>query len=374
MHGLAAAVRSLWVGVTASDAVLAGLLCALGLADALTQDEYGGGTTRLAVAAFLQTAPLVWRRSRTVLAVGLSFLGVGIEIAGTAPYGGVYGLIGFLLLVHAVSRWATGAQQRAGLAVLAGGMAVHLLSQSNDGPLGILGSVVLTGAFSAFAWSIGQVTRRSERREREWDLRNAEVLEEERRRISRDLHDVLGHALAGISLTAGAAEQRATDGGVADQLRLIRTMSRDAAADVRRLVGLLREDADHEPGPQPTLDQLPSLVDRARAAGTDATLEVTGEPVQPPPALQLTAYRIVQEGLTNVAKHAPGARADVRLEWSDSELLVAVENTATGRSFAGHGYGHGLTGLTERVTVFGGRLLHGPTAAGGFRLEARLPL
>lgn len=372
MRGLVVRLRPAWAGVTTSDAVVAGLLCALGLADALTQQEYGGGAARLGIAASLQTAPLVWRRSRPLLAVGLSFLGVGIEIAGTEPYGGVYGLLGFLLLVHAVSRWATGVQRRAGVAVLAGGMAVHLLSQSTEGPLGVVGDLVLTGALSALAWGVGQVTRRSEHREAEWSRRNAEVAEEERRRISRELHDVVGHALAGISLTAGAAEQRAPDDGVATQLRLIRTMSRDAAADVRRLVGLLREDADHEPGPQPTLEDLPALVERAQLAGTNATLEMTGEPILVAPGLQLTVFRIVQEGLTNVAKHAAGARARVQVSWAPGELLVAVDNAPV--ACAAHGQGHGLTGLAERVSLFGGRLAHGPTADGGFRLEARFPL
>ena len=202
-------------------------------------------------------------------------------------------------------------------------------------------------------------------RELEWSARNAAVVEEERQRISREPHDVVGHALAGISLTAGAAEQQqgSRDPEMAAALHLIRTTSRDAASDVRRLVGLLREGSD-EPSasdtePQPTLSSVAALVSRSREAGLDVSYEVSGAPVAVPGGLHLTTYRLIQEGLTNVAKHAPTASASVLVSWSPGCLEVAVVNTAPAASGSSPGtdlVGHGLIGLAERVTLYDGTL------------------
>jgi signal transduction histidine kinase len=369
-------VRRLLGGITPLDAVIAVGLLAIGLADALTTNDYAGSTVRLAAAATLQTLPLIIRRTQPLAAVALSLLGVTIEVAGVRAYGGVYGLVGYLLLVHAVSRWATGMQRRAGVAMLVVGAIAHLLSQSDEGPLGLAGNVLVTGILAAAAWGLGHVTRSVEQRESQWEARQAEALEEERGRISRELHDVVGHALAGISLTAGAAQQQdgARDPEMDSALSLIREMSRDAASDVRRLVGLLREDNDLAPDtePQPTLDTLPALVERSRAAGMDVELRTEGRAVPISGGLHLTAFRVVQEGLTNVLKHSPDATALVRVEWTPGALSVSVENTG-GRCARKSADGHGLAGLRERVDLFDGTLV-ADRVADGFLLSARFPL
>ena len=137
-------VRDFLAGVRPVDVVLATALFGIGMLDALTTTEYGGGSARLAVAVTLQTLPLALRRTRTLLAVGLSLTGLVVEIAGVEAYGGVYGLLGFLLLVHATARWTRGPSQRTAVALLVVGAVAQLLSQPrHDGPLGVLGDVVV---------------------------------------------------------------------------------------------------------------------------------------------------------------------------------------------------------------------------------------
>jgi signal transduction histidine kinase len=382
-------VRRWLGGVPLVDVVLGVCLVAVGLADALTQDEYDAGRERLVVAVLLQTLPLVWRRSQTLPVVLLSMLGLTVEVAGQEPYSGLYGLVGFLLLVHATARWASGAAQRYAVAALLAGVAIRTLSEQSEGPLGWVGGVLMPLALGAVVWAVGTLGRAGEERERQlvveagekqavWQARSVAAVEAERARISRELHDVVGHALAGISLTAGAAEQQpgSRDPEMATALALIRTVSRDAASDVRRLVALLREDDEvHSTEPPPTLAQVPALVDRAREAGLVVDLVVTGEPLPISGGVHLAAYRMVQEGLTNVARHAGSASTTIRVRWLPGRLEVAVENAAPhARPAEPEGGGLGLVGLRERINVFGGGLDAAPLPSGGFLLDAWFPL
>jgi signal transduction histidine kinase len=366
--------------VPAVDLALGAALLALGLADALTQTEYAGGRARLVAAVVLQTAPLALRRTHTFLAVALSALGVVVEVAGEQPYGGVYGLLGFVLLVHATARWAGGTEQRYAVGALVAGLLAHSLSERVDGPLGGLAQLLMPVAVGAAAWAVGTWGRSREGREQDLVAQQQAAVVEERARISRELHDIVGHALAGISLTAGAAER---SGGDQDQetrsaFRLIRSLSQDAAADVRLLVGMLREDQEEgREGPQPSLDSLPALVDQARSAGLDVTLDVRGDRRAAPAGVQLAAYRVVQEGLTNAGRHAPGAPVTVHVSWSAHRLGVEVSNRAprtTRPDDSAEGSGLGLVGLRERVHLHGGELEARPTDDGGFTLSAGLPL
>ena len=344
------------------------------LLDSATTTEYAGGTPRLVVAAALQTVPLLVRRPLTLPAVAVSLLGVVVEVSGERAYGGVYGLLAFLLLVHAVSRWTSGTRRRAAGGLLVGGAVMHVLSQGR-GPVGVVGAAFFVAVLAAVAWTLGRVSRAAESREAEIAAEQARLLAEERARIARELHDVVGHALAGIALTAGAAERRA-DAGAADALGLIRTVSRDAAADVRRLVGLLREEHDatdeHDREPRPTLDSLPVLVEQARRAGQDVRLA----PLPPldglSPGLQVAAYRIVQEALTNAAKHAPRSDVCVELRREVGELGVEVRSRGPVTGPPGRS-GHGLLGMAERVRLYDGRLVAEPTVD-GFVVDARFPL
>ena len=345
------------------------------LVDSATTHDYAGGTPRLVVAAALQTVPLLVRRPLTLPAVAVSLLGVVVEVSGERAYGGVYGLLAFLLLVHAVSRWATGPARRGAVALLAGGAVMHVLSQGR-GPVGVVGAAFFVLVLAAVAWSLGRVSRAAESREAEIAVEQARLLAEERARIARELHDVVGHALAGIALTAGAAERRA-DPATSEALGLIRGVSRDAAADVRRLVGLLREDADRDPeghdrAPRPTLRAVGGLVEQARRTGQDVHLGEVPATDDLSPGLQVATYRIVQEALTNAAKHAPGALVRVDLWREVGELGLRVRSTGPVVNAAGPA-GHGLLGMAERARLYDGRLVTEP-CEDGFLVEARFPL
>jgi signal transduction histidine kinase len=188
---------------------------------------------------------------------------------------------------------------------------------------------------------------------------------------------VVSHAISVTVLQARGA--RATLGRDEAQVRraldAIEQTNTAALGDMRRLLAVLRDvdsdgQADH--GPQPTLAHLDTLLDQVRGSGVPVVLEVTGEEVPVPPGVDLSAYRIVQEALTNVIKHADGAQAVVRLQYTPDELHVSVTDDGPGAS-AVEGTGHGLIGIRERVAVVGGSVEAGPRTTGGFTVQARLP-
>jgi signal transduction histidine kinase len=217
---------------------------------------------------------------------------------------------------------------------------------------------------------------RAERLESEQKLRVEQAQEAERRRIAREMHDVLAHRLSLLSVHAGALEFRpdAPAEEVAEAAGVIRATAQTALQELRDVIGLLREDVD-EDRPQPTLAEVPALVEESRAAGMRVNWrEEVGETDGIPEALGRTAYRVVQEGLTNARKHAPNAAVEVTLA-SGPPLVVEVVSR---RAVGGHpdqlpGAGTGLIGLAERVALAGGELEHGPDAGGDFVLRATLP-
>ncbi|MEU4221498.1 histidine kinase [Actinoplanes sp. NPDC026623] len=222
---------------------------------------------------------------------------------------------------------------------------------------------------------------RAERAESEQQLRIVQARALERTRIAREMHDVLAHRISLLSLHAGALEIRpdAAPAEVAGAAGVIRASAHQALQDLREVIGVLREPAgdDSPERPQPTLGELPALADESRAAGAKVRLDVRIDDSAPLPAgAGRTAYRIVQEGLTNARKHAPGTAVRVTVEGAaGAGLTIDVRNPApVGRpSLAIPGTGTGLVGLGERATLAGGRLVHGRTADGDFALSAWLP-
>ena len=195
----------------------------------------------------------------------------------------------------------------------------------------------------------------------------------ERARIARELHDVVAHHISMVAVQAETA--RLTTLGMpeagADRLLAIGDTARAALTEMRRLLGVLREDADIEAAerqPQPGLSQLIDLVDTAReAAGTNMRLILSGSPIPLDPGVELAAYRITQEALTNARRHAPGAAVDVELHYADESLRLRVRDNGPGKPA---GAGHGLLGMRERATAVGGQLRAGPLVGGGFLVEA----
>jgi signal transduction histidine kinase len=253
--------------------------------------------------------------------------------------------------------------------------------------LGVLIAGVLVG-WGLFVRAQRDLVRslreRAARLQSEQRLKVEQAREAERLRIAREMHDVLAHRVSLLSLHAGALEFRpdASPDEIAEAAGVIRGTAHAALEDLRDVIGVLRdgsEDEAPEP-PQPTLDQVPALVEESRAAGMRIRAQID-TPDQPlPDALGRTAYRVVQEGLTNARKHAPGAAVDVAVLASEAEGMVVevVSRRPVGVAVAAAGdrlpgAGTGLVGLAERVALAGGELRHGPDAAGDFVLRATIP-
>jgi signal transduction histidine kinase len=215
--------------------------------------------------------------------------------------------------------------------------------------------------------------------EREQQQRIALARATERARITRDLHDVVAHGLSVMVVQAqgaAAALDRHPD-RAAEALRHVVGIGRDSLAEMRRLLDLVRQDPtdDAELSPQPGVGSLPELVDRVRATGTPVGFAIDGLPVPLPPGVDLSAYRIAQEALTNTIKHAgPAARAEVRLNYEPDRLELTVTDDGVGHPEPADGVGTGLRGIAERVAMLGGEWFAGAQDSGGFRVWARLPL
>jgi signal transduction histidine kinase len=196
----------------------------------------------------------------------------------------------------------------------------------------------------------------------------------ERTRIARELHDIIAHHLSVVVLQAAGA--RASGKAADAALGKIEHSGRQALAETRRLLGVLR-DTGEETGlaPQPGVGELEVLADSVRAAGLPVNLVIKGEPAAVPAAVDVSVYRIVQEALTNVLKHAGPARADVTIGCADEEVTIEITDDGTGDPRGGtRAGGHGLAGMRERAAIFGGELHAGPRPGGGFAVHARLPL
>jgi len=236
---------------------------------------------------------------------------------------------------------------------------------------------------TAFVWLRGDAVRSGlleEKQEREARARQA--VADERARIARELHDVVAHALGIIVMQAGGAGA-IPDLGEAQAKSVLGTIERtgrQAFAEMRRLVGVLREGEAPELAPQPTIADLPSLASSLVASGLQVNIEVSGSPQPVPVGVELAVYRVVQEALTNSLKHAQAGTAKVRLRWLDRALQVEVDDDGSPTNGAGTARratdsgGHGLVGMRERVSIYGGSLQAGPRPEGGFRVSARFPL
>jgi signal transduction histidine kinase len=215
-------------------------------------------------------------------------------------------------------------------------------------------------------------------RDREADALRAVV--EERTRIARELHDIVGHSVSVMTVQVSGVRRLLRPGQEQEleALLAVERTGREALTEMRRVVGALR-DPDEAPAlaPQPTLSRVKELVANARETGLPVDLEIEGQPVPLPAGVDLTAYRLVQEGLTNTIKHAAAHHADVRVRYDTDHVEIEVSDDGQGGDGADtalNGGGHGLVGMRERVSIYGGDLEAGPRAEGGFRLRARLPV
>jgi signal transduction histidine kinase len=358
------------------DVAVACLLCAFSLAQVLGFHRIAAWPVGTLI-ALGSTLPIAFARTRPVEAAAATCAAWMIPADGYVYVGYV---AAFLLFYLVAAHEPDG--RRLLVAVALGCIATVVGSVQQHAHLG-----EYFGAFSAVIGPAiaGRVIRhvrlQAERlRELTWRLdrereRSAHAaVGEERARIARELHDVVAHGLSVIAIQADAAEAAlASDPArAARPLTTIRGSAREALGEMRRLLGVLREDDDAGAlQPQPGLAQLPALLDSARAAGLAIHLTERGEPRELHGSLDLSAYRIVQEALTNVRRHAPGAAADLLLDWGADRLAITVGNGGTVR--AQDGTGHGLVGMRERARIHGGELHAGPAPDGGFEVRAVLP-
>jgi signal transduction histidine kinase len=272
---------------------------------------------------------------------------------------------------------------RVGLAILLTAAAIIVF---ND-PERTVGELTFTPALFVLGWLVGfalqgrtqqaaAAEERADRAESEREAAARVAVAEERGRIARELHDVVAHAVSVMVLQVGAVRHRMPESNVDDReaLKSAEQAGRTALTEMRRLLSAMRHDGDElELLPHPGLDDLDALVGGVRAAGLAVRLEIEGEPFPLPPGLDLSAYRILQEGLTNALKHSRARHAQVLVCYGPEDLQVEITDDGRGPA-TNDGLGHGLVGIRERVKIFGGEMAAGASAAGGFVLHARLPL
>lgn len=362
-----------------TDAVIAVALAGVVLWDVVTSGDYYTASKSIYVpAALLMTLPLAWRRRAplTVCAVVMGALAAQSLAAGSAPTPDS-ALVAWLIAIYSVAAYCGRVRALAGGTIsLAAGL-VWIGVDDALFPIVVFGGAWLAGRLvrQRYVYALALEERTAElERERETNARAA--VAEERTRIARELHDIVAHTLGVMVVQAGAERLHEEPGTPAHQaLSSIERSGRQALGEMGRLVGMLRTGAESETlGPQPGLDQLDALVARIRETGLRVDLVVEGRPHELPPGLDVSAYRIAQEALTNTLRHARSRHARVLLRWEPTALHIEVADDGVGPSAEPARTGHGLLGIRERVALFGGALVTGRSDLGGYLLAATLPI
>ena len=358
------------------DALLAGGLVALGQYEAWTTV-----TSRPlwlhAVLTLLALGSLAWRRRFPILVLALVVGG----ILALDPEGQLSAFVALM-----VASFTAGVELDPPRAWIALALAVFPFWLGYAVFGGGVSDFVAVGVLYGGSWLLGQGMRergrrandlaeRAARLERERDQEAERAVARERARIARELHDIVSHSISVIAVQSQAVRRRlgSEHSREADDLRAVETVARQAMEEMRRLFGVLRADGERPSlAPQPGLDQLERLLAGTQTAGVPVELCVEGERVPLPPGVDLAGYRIVQEALTNVRKHAGAAHATVTVRFHDRELELLVEDDGIVTSAVDNG-GYGLLGMRERVTIYGGTLDARPKQGGGFLVRATLP-
>ncbi|MFI6095666.1 sensor histidine kinase [Lentzea sp. NPDC051213] len=319
---------------------------------------------------------LVARRRAPVVVLAVTGLcALGYQAAGfDVP------VVAFLFAVYATVRAGHRVVAVAGSVLMLIALPLVILALHLDWPVSEVftrSRDVLQLAWLIAAGAAGEALRQAERRADEAERTREETArrraDEERLHIARELHDSLTHQISVIKVQAEVAVHLAQKRGeqVPDALLAIREAGREAARELRATLEALRD--DHE-NPPHGLEQIPELVQRARTAGLDATLTIEGDRTGVPSTVDRTAYRIVQESLTNIARHAAAASASIRIDYRTDALVINVDDDGKATSGASPVPGVGLIGMRERVTALGGHLLAAPRSEGGFTVHAELPV
>jgi len=374
----------------ARDRVAAALFFVLGQIEVVTVFNSDAPLPLVMLAAAGYTLPLAIRREHTLAALCIvvgSVAGCAALLTDTTQF--FVPFLSAMVFSYSGGAYLDGRRAYLALAIMCGGiLVVTVLSPSQ-----IAGDYIFPTSFGAISWLAGRGVRTRTRlteelheaavREQEaHELQALRAAADERRRIAREMHDVVAHSVSVMVVQAGGARrilERDPERAVAAAAQIERT-GREALAEMRRLLGVLhREDDEHDQrAPQPTMAGVGALVERAREAGLPVELRVSGERRSLPAGLDLAAFRVVQEGITNALKYADRAPTEVRVRWGAHELELEILDRGPGpareRLEAAGGGGHGLVGMRERVKLYGGELEAGRRRGGGFRIRAKLPL
>jgi signal transduction histidine kinase len=380
----------------ALDVLLAIVLAALGVVTELVPNPqtevYRDGNAASVLLALVATLPLVWRRVHPVAVMAIA--SAAMLVHGYVLFPGAGPFLGVVAALYAVAAYGS---SRAARVSLAGVLAVQPLAvlHPEDPNFNSWGDIAVGAVIFTATWVYGDSRRvrrlhlemaeeRAARAERERDEQARLAVREERTRIAREMHDIVAHSVSVMVVQAGAARRMVVHDAAAASVAAgeVEATGRAALRDMRRVLGVLREDdgqaGDDAPTPalepQPGLGDVTTLVTKCRDAGLDVRVRTDGEVRPLPTGIELAAYRIIQEALTNTMKHAGPARAEIRVAYRDDALTVVVADDGRGPGFEPGGGGHGLPGMRERVAVYGGDLDAGAHPGGGFRVRARLPL
>jgi signal transduction histidine kinase len=373
----------------AVDWVVAIVLAGVGLADAI-QTHFAEPLWAAIVATLFTFLPLGLRRRHPVAVLAtVATASLVLELAlGDPANGKQYSFevfLAWLLAAYSAGAYTEGRRHRMALAIGIAAAVVWLVWSYAAGAGNQ--NTVPSAFFTAVAWLAGRSMRRRQqlvdllgdrarRLEREREDRIRATVAEERARIARELHDVVAHSVSVMVVQAQAGPRLIGDGDrVVSAFAAIEGSGREALVELRRLLGILRTGDDElSIGPQPGLGSLAGLVEQLREAGLAVDLEIEGEQVVLAPGVDLAAFRIVQEALTNTLKHGGRAGARVVVRYSALDVELEIVDDGSRAPAAVNGSGHGLIGMRERTALYGGRLDAGPRAGGGFAVRATLPL
>lgn len=366
----------------AADVVIAGVLLVVGQAEVVLLGE--GPRAAAAVGFAVMAAVLAWRR-RFPVAVALTVAAVELAVAQSrVPIDSfVFILPVFMLALYSVGRYAPIRHALAGAGVVLALVTASVFAADGPGAENLGFSTVIVAAPWLAGWLVRRSTDqavhaalRAQELERTQAERERAAVAGERARIARELHDIVAHSVSVMTVQAGAIEEIAVrdPSRAVDAAQAIRRTGREALNDLRRLLGVLRgqQPVGEAMTPQPGLADLEPLLDQVRQAGLGVDLRVEGQPRSLPPGADLTAFRVVQEALTNTLKYASATWVRVGMRYTADGLAIEVADDGVGGP--ANGSGHGLVGMRERLGLYGGSLEYGPADSGGFRLRAVLPV
>ena len=359
------------------DRLIALSLAVLYCAEIVGESGFDGHRPASFAAALAFCAALALRRSLPALAMAIALaiieLSNAVPIKSLAETGAF--TFGLLIAIYSIGRYATGRQWIAGCLLVIAAVPSAAIEPGDPFTFADLAFFLV---LAAGPLALGRFVRgRRDREHAVGERRAAEAVAEERTRIARELHDVVAHAISLIVVQSRGARRMLDEDPEEARaaLGVIERSGSDALVEMRRLLGLLRRtDAALSLAPQPSLRRIDDLVEGIRASGLPVELVVEGDPVDLPPGVDVSAYRIVQEALTNALKHAGPARARVTISYGPDAVALSIADDGAGVAGGNGAKGYGLAGMRERVAVYGGELESGARPEGGYALRVRLPL